>query len=229
MGIDPSTITNEFVLNNHPIDIFLYLNKIDIFANSDWLNWEPEVFLGNFKKVTTNVAMAKLLAIWGVCGNMDVASNYCLPFSNVVSSFCNCGAHNTVTPSHIEEIFYSVTNLDKLSLLLHDTKFVTTLGEIPGYIASCAAYYDWVVLPKPLRSGQELLTHLKVTQTTYPMEDLLKMADLLDTVDFTNKDDSIEVLENLNQKYFNSNEYDSSFKKILVQLIGCYLYNPIVH
>jgi hypothetical protein len=66
-------------------------------------------------------------------------------------------------PVFIEEILYGVTQLKELARLIHDgvPEFI---GEIPGYVASCGYYYNWIFLPTPLAFAHEMLNYMNGLQ-----------------------------------------------------------------
>jgi hypothetical protein len=213
--------TDEYVKTSHPYDLFIKINSE--LPKENWLEWEPEVFLGQFDSIKLQIVKDKLLAIWGVCGNMDIASKFCFQFSNVVSSFCNYGVYNSVTSNHIEDIFYTYMQLNKLAMLIHSTEFIVS-GEVPGYVASCAKYYDWVVLPTPLNFAQDILNHLNTGKEEVP--GLIETVNLIDSVDFSNREVAIQALNGIEETFFKSDKISLAAKKVIVQVVGCYLYSP---
>lgn len=213
-----ASVTATDVYRTSPSDLLKVVNTL-VPKDADWLQWEPEVLLGYFPKVQgtgSQAALDKIMAVQAAAAHMQFACSYSYPFCGIVSCFCNFNVPRSIKPSHVEEIFYTVGQLQKIADLIHDDD-LEFVGEVPGYIAACAHYASWRVLPKPLDFAQGLLSHLS---SYVPTKEELLLVGSMDLVKDMTKDEVTEVL------YSMTKDAAPETSRLITDLLGCYVYDP---
>lgn len=201
-----------------PFNIY---KKLDAELPVGWIDWEPETLLREYTfKSQTHID--KVLAVKSACLNMDLVSNDSVAFENVVNAFCNnYVVVDAAQPPYLEEVFYTLNQLDLICKDLHNTEF--GLGpQVKNYIAGVAKYRDFIVLPKELDFAQETLDYLNnytkgnIKDSDYSEIYAVSKAirdDLADAVI-----DDPEALDKLSE--------DTPVSIAIKKIIACYLYDP---
>jgi hypothetical protein len=205
------------VYRTSPSDLLKAINGI-IPTDADWLQWEPEVLLGYFSKVKgtgSQAALDKIMAVQAAAAHMQFACSYSYPFSAIISCFCNFNVPRSIKPSHVEEIFYTVGQLQKIADLIHDDD-LEFVGEVPGYIAACAHYASWRVLPKSLDFAQGLLSHLC---SYVPTKEELLLVGSMDLVKDMTHNEVVDVVDSMTKD-------TPGNSRLITDLLGCYVYDP---
>lgn len=152
-------MNTDSILGAHPFDVYRALDTM--FGEERWLSWEPEVLLHELADEVSEQARDKVLAVQAVAANGALACGKAAAFENVVHAFCNNAlVVDSLQPPTIEEVMYTIPQLEKIIKQVHSDAEVSFYGEIPRYVAAVAKYRGWVVLPTRLGFAQDALDEL---------------------------------------------------------------------
>lgn len=123
----------------------------------NWIGWDLDTFMLHYPDASN-----KLLAVKSLAFNTQKVCSDWQAFENVVCAFNNMEQSNVL---HVEEICYGVAQIKLIAHLVHPDVPLLFLSDIPNYIAACAKYYDWTVLPPALSFAQPLLETISKSST----------------------------------------------------------------
>lgn len=150
------------LLKLSPTAVFKYLWSAPELATQDWLAWDPHALLATIgASGVSELEQDKVLAAQHVGYNTAEVCSSVQAFYSVCSAFNN--EHyitDGVLPLHVEEIVYAVKHICDIAGIVHNSTNIEFTGEVPGYVASCAKYHGWVLLPQSLSFAQDMLDHL---------------------------------------------------------------------
>lgn len=215
----------DALLAAHPIEIYQACDSL--FTDQEWLSWEPETILLELKHEVSDASIDKLLAVQAVAANADAVLKSAAAFEKVVNAFSNniC-VMDVVQPPEVEEMSYSVSQIEKIIHEVHGSGCtVTYSGEVPPYVASVAQFRGWAFLPKNLSFAQERLEYLSGMQAdTKIRKENQNILDVISSVvQDTTRGDARTILED---ESITALEKDDTASLLVKRLLGALLYDP---
>lgn len=150
---------NNAILAASPFEIYSACTQV--FADEDWLTFEPETLLHELKDEVSSLSADKLLAVQALGANASLALTHSQAFEKIVNAFCNNVCVMDVwQPPYVEEMCYAVRQMRLIMRETHPGESPEFSGEVPGYVAAAAKHRGWAVLPKDLSFAQQALDFL---------------------------------------------------------------------
>lgn len=215
----------DALLAAHPIDIYHACDQV--FADVDWLSWEPETLLLELRHDVSDAAIDKLLAVQAVAANANAVVRSAAAFEKVVNAFNNniCIV-DVVQPPEVEEMSYAVSQIEKIIRAVHgDTAKIEYADEIPAYVASVAKFRGWFMLPRNLSFGQGVLNELLGVNENSKL--YAEHKNILDTVsNFINSTSRKNAREIMQEASITELETNDTASLLVKHIIGALLFDP---